>query len=70
MELYVNIYALIKSFVMSDIDDYLTPENLISFMESLEMPDDYLSNFEATEDGGLIINLNALASQVNVLVSI
>jgi len=55
---------------MSDIDDYLTPENLISFMESLEMPDDYLSNFEATEDGGLIINLNALASQVNVLVSI
>jgi len=70
VELYINIYTLIKNFAISDIDDYLTPENLLSFMESYGVPDDYLSNFEATEDGGLTINLNAIVSQVNLLVSI
>jgi hypothetical protein len=62
----MNIYTFIKNFMVSDIDNYLTPGNLVSFTGSVGMPDDYLSNFKPTEDGGLIINLKQLASQVNL----
>lgn len=64
VELYINIYTFIKNFVASDIDNYLTPENILAIMETAGVSSETLDNFEATEDGGLVINLKVLASQV------
>lgn len=66
IELYMNIYTFVKNFVVSDIDSYLTPTNVLYVMEAVGVSSDVLDNLEATDDGGLVINLKAIADDVRV----
>ena len=50
---------------MDDVDNYITPKNMISLMETLGIDDDTINDFEATDDGGLIINIRNLVKRVS-----
>lgn len=61
--MYVNLYTFIRTFVYQDIDNQLTPTNILSFMQTIGVNQTVLANFKATQDGGMTINVRALAQQ-------
>ncbi len=62
VDLYINFYTFIKSFVYTGIDNELTPTNMIAALKYLNVSSNVTDNLYATSDGGMSINVYKLAN--------